>query len=401
MGLVALLGSSVACRSNLDSSSSGPSATDPTLDSVAPAPATAPLSSAPDDTAVPAPLVDVPAESVQDVDRPVVIAHRGASGDRPENTLAAFALAIELGADYVEPDVVMTRDGHAIVRHDNVLDFTTDVADRAEFATKRTSKIVDGEMRTGWFSEDFTLEEIKTLRAVERNPEVRPGSARFDGDESVPTLREVLALVVDANEQRGLDVGVYPELKHPSHFASLGLDVAQVVVADLAEFGFTSAQDEALIQSFEVDALTALNEATDIRLVQLLGASGAPADQATKADGLTFEEMATPAGLRRVARYADGIAVAKNEYVIPLDESGGLDTGATTTFVADAHAAGLFVHVFTFRAENQFLPLEFRSAGGPNELGDVVGEVREFIRAGIDGFFIDHVEQGRDAAQAG
>lgn len=328
---------------------------------------------------------------------PVVIAHRGASGYRPEHTLAAFALAIEMGADIIEPDVVMTGDGHAIVRHENQLDLTTDVAQRDEFADRRTTKVVDGRELTGWFSEDFTLEEITSLRAVERFPELRPESARFDGEEPVPTLRDVLQLLADANADGSVDVGVYPEVKQPSHFGSLGLDPAAAVVADLTEFGYVSSDDGALIQSTEVGTLRRLNEMTDVRLVQLLGRSGAPRDQVLLNSGLTFADMATPAGLAAVADYADGVAVDKNQYIIPLDEDGALDEAARTSLVDDAHALSLFVHAYTFRAENQFLPTQFRSVGGDGATGDSVGELAAFIRAGIDGFFTDHVDLGRAA----
>lgn len=332
---------------------------------------------------------------------PLVIAHRGASAYRPENTLAAFALAIEQGADIVEPDVVITSDGHAIVRHENQLDVTTDVAARDEFVGRRTTKVVDGQERTGWFSEDFTLDEITSLRAIERNPDVRPESTRFDGEEVIPTLRQVLELVAATNERESIDIGVYPEIKQASHFGSLGLDVGAAVLADLEEFGYETSEDNALIQSAEVETLRELNDVTDLRLVQLLSSSGAPRDQVIKNSGLTFADMATPAGLADVAEYADGVAVEKNRYVIPLDESGSLDESATTSFVDDAHEASLFVHVYTFRAGNQFLPTQFRSADGDIALGDVVGEIDAFIRAGVDGFFIDHVDLGRLAVAGG
>jgi glycerophosphoryl diester phosphodiesterase len=346
---------------------------------------------------IPATVTEPQPESAERSSKPLVIAHRGASAYRPGNTLAAFALAIDLGADIVEPDVVITSDGHAIVRHDNQLDLTTDVAERDEFAGKRTTKLVGDTERIGWFSEDFTLEEIKSLRAIERIPDVRPESARFDGQEEIPTLLEVLELVVTANKRESADIGVYPEVKQASHFRSVGLDLGSAVLADLEDFGFVTSEDNALIQSVEVEVLRELNDVTDLRLVQLFGGAEAPRDQVIKKSGLTFADMATPAGLVDVAEYADGVAVEKNRYIIPLDESGSLDESATTSFVDDAHEASLFVHVYTFRAENQFLPTQFRSAGGDNALGDVVGEIDAFIRAGIDGFFVDHVDLGRMA----
>lgn len=389
-----LLASSVACRASLDPSSEASATTSPTVDTGS---ETDPQPTATIGADPVGPIADVPAEATQGDDAPLVIAHRGASGERPENTLAAFELAIELGADYVEPDIVMSRDGHAIVRHDHQLDFTTDVADVEALAGKRTTKVIGGQVLTGWFAEDLTLEEIKMLRAVERDPDVRPQSARFDGQEEIPTLREVLQLVVATNERESVDVGVYPELKVPGYLSSLGLDVAGAVLADLEEFGFSSADDRALIQSFEVDTLRDVNDQSDLRLVQLFATSGAPADQAVMRTGLTYADMATPTGLAAVADYADGVGVEKNRYVIPLDDSGALDEDRTTSFVADAHAAGLFVHAYTFRAENRFLPVDFASDAGPNERGDVVGEVQAFLRAGVDGIFIDQVELGREA----
>lgn len=394
-GLAVLIASSVGCDSGLDPSSEASATTAPPTgdapsETVGPTPP-------PTATEAPQPVADAPVESALDDVDPIVIAHRGASGERPENTLAAFELAIDLGADFVEPDVVMSRDGHAIVRHDNQLDFTTDVADVPELAGKRTTKTIGGRSLTGWFAEDLTLEEIKMLRAVERDGDLRPQSARFDGQEEIPTLREVLELVVTANERESLQVGVYPELKVPGYLSSLGLDVGSAVLADLAEFGFVSHDDQALIQSFEVDALRAVDAQSDLRLVQLFAASGGPADQSARGTGLTFAAMATTAGLATVAEYADGVGVDKNRYVIPLDDSGALDEASTTTFVADAHEAGLFVHAYTFRAENRFLPTDFASTGAPNEPGDVVGEIRAFLDAGVDGVFVDQVDLGREA----
>src|SRR3990167_6919046 len=210
--------------------------------------------------------------------KPLIIAHRGASGYLPEHTLEAYTLAIQQGADYIEPDLVMTKDGHLVVRHDNVLDLTTDVSSRPEFASRKTTKMVDGVMITGWFSEDFPLKEIKTLRAIERIPMLRAGNARLDGQFKVPTLQEVIDLVRNMKRVVGRDVGLYPETKHPTHFDALGLSMEEPLVSTLHRNGYNGPRDKVFIQSFEVSNLRDLNRMTRLPLVQLLWLDGKPYD---------------------------------------------------------------------------------------------------------------------------
>ncbi|HEY5624041.1 MAG TPA: glycerophosphodiester phosphodiesterase [Gammaproteobacteria bacterium] len=326
----------------------------------------------------------------------IVIAHRGASGYRPEHTLAAYSTAALQGADYIELDLVSTRDGHLIARHDNLLNLTTDVAEHPEFAARRTEKTIDGRGMTGWFSEDFALEEIRRLRAVERIPEIRPRNALHDGVYTVPTLEEAISVVRSLSSMLGRDIGLYIELKHPAYFKSLGLAMEQTLADILARNGYTSIEHRVFLQSFEVDSLRRLNELTDLRLVQLLGSSGQPYDVEAAGGALSYADMASAAGLVAIARYADGVGPDK-DMIIPRSSSGDLDGGRATSFVEHAHAAGLVVHPYTFRAENAFLPLNFRSSANRSEAGDSAGEISEFLRLGIDGFFTDQTGAGLDA----
>ncbi|MFO1113246.1 MAG: glycerophosphodiester phosphodiesterase [Rhodospirillales bacterium] len=341
-------------------------------------------------------------------DRPVVIAHRGASGYVPEHTLAAYSLAIEMGADFVEPDLVMTGDGVLVARHENEIGGTTDIAGRPEFADRRTTKMIDGQTVVGWFTEDFTLAELKTLRARERIPEVRPANARLDGIFAVPSFEEVLDLVRGANFRFQLEavaagrstrrcVGVYPETKHPSYFRGIGLPMEGPLIRLLegADFPQTGS---VFIQSFEVGNLQRLRTMTALPLVQLLSDSGAPWDFVAAGDQRTYADLATPDGLAGIARYAAGVGVNKN-LVIPRTGDGG-SLGAPTTLIADAHAAGLAVHGWTFRAENPFLPAEFRSSGGDAARGDLNAEIEAFLEQGMDGFFTDQADIGVRARDA-
>lgn len=329
---------------------------------------------------------------------PIVIAHRGASGYLPEHTLAAYFVAVEQGADYVEPDLVMTRDGVLVARHENEIGSTTDVASHPEFAGRRCRRVIDGVPVEGWFTEDFTLAELKRLRARERLPELRAGSARFDGQFEVPTFDEVLGLLRALDAQRAAAaracgrppparLGVYPETKHPSHFARIGLPMEAAVVAALGRAGFSDAGDPAFIQSFEPGNLRELRGRTGLRLIQLIAAEGAPWDPAAAGDARSYVQLLRPEGLREIAGYADGIGVAR-ELVLPRDATGALRPA--TALVREAHDAGLLVHVWTLRAENVFLPREHRAAGGDAAAGDLSGEIRAFLDAGVDGFFTDH-----------
>ena len=317
---------------------------------------------------------------------PLIIAHRGASGYAPEHTLAAYALAVLQGADYIEPDLVMTRDGQLVARHDNELGLTTDVAQRPEFAERKRTQTVDGVSLEGWFSEDFTLAELKTLRAIERIPQQRPGNTRFDGQFEIPTLQEIIDLAkrLEASQQRV--IGLYPETKHPTHFQRLNLAMEEPLLATLKRNGYDSAEAPVYIQSFEVDNLQKLSKLTAIRLVQLLWVEGQPYDQQVLGSGLGYQQMITPEGLKNIARYASGIGPEKG-MIIPRDTTGNLTE--PTSLVRDAHAAGLKVHPYTFRAENAFLPTSLRNGSEPAERGDIEAELRAFLATGIDGLFID------------
>lgn len=326
-------------------------------------------------------------------DRPLVIGHRGASGYRPEHTLAAYELAARQGADYVEPDLVLTKDGVLVARHENEIGGTTDVADHPEFADRRITKVIDGTSLTGWFTEDFTLAELKTLRAKERIPAVRQENTIFDGRFEVPTLQEVVSLTRSLSRELGREIGLYPETKHPTYFRSIGLPLEEPLVATLRANKLDRKRAKVFVQSFEVGNLKRLDRELDVPLVQLFGgASSRPAD--VPAGGPTYGQMATAAGLREVARYADGAGPSK-DYVIPRDATGR--SLAPTTFVADAHAAGLQVHPYTFRAENQFLPLELRRGTDPNAYGDVLTEIAQFYAAGVDGVFADQPDLAVEA----
>jgi glycerophosphoryl diester phosphodiesterase len=324
---------------------------------------------------------------------PIVIAHRGASGERPEHTLAAYDLAIQQGADFIEPDLVLTKDGVLVARHENEISETTDVADHPEFAARKATKVIDGESFTGWFTEDFTLAELRTLRARERLPQLRGTNSGYDGLFPVPTFEEILRLAKAAEAQTGRRIGVYPETKHPSYFAGIGLPHEAPLLAALERFGYGEKSDPVFIQSFEVGNLQALRGKTRLRLIQLMADAGGPADRA----GESYADMASPTGLAAVARYADGIGVAK-AMVIPRDGDGRL--AKPTSLVADAHKAGLAVHIWTLRRENYFLPANHRTGADPRATGDLPGEITAFLKTGIDGLFSDNVPEAVAAVKA-
>ncbi len=323
---------------------------------------------------------------------PIIIAHRGASGERPEHTIASYTLAIEQGADYIEPDLVLTKDGVLVARHENEISETTDVADRPEFADRKATKTVDGQKMTGWFTEDFTLAELKTLRAKERLPMLRQANTAYDGQFEIPTFEEIILLAKAKEQESGRRIGIYPETKHPSYFTSIGLPHEAPLLAMLEKHGFTGKDDPLFIQSFEVGNLKALRGKTKLRLIQLMSKDDGPADDPT----VTYATMATPAGLKEIASYADGIGVEK-AMVIPRTMLGNL--GEPTSLVADAHTVGLDVHVWTFRRENYFLPLAQRGGLSPAGHGDLVGEIKAFLATGIDGFFSDNVSEAVQAVR--
>ena len=307
----------------------------------------------------------------------LVIAHRGASARRPEHTLAAYRLAVDGGADVIEPDVVASRDGVLVVRHENEISETTDIARRPAFEGRRTTKVIDGVERTGWFTEDLTLAELKSLRAVERLPGLRPGSAAFDGQFEIATLDEVLALAAELGQARGRPVGVYPETKHPSHFRRIGLPLELPLLHALDRAGLSDRQAPAWVQSFEVGTLELLRGRASLPLVQLVDAQGGPADRPET----SYQQMTTPDGLATVATYAD---VLGPPVALVLH-----DDGTPTSLVADAHRAGLAVHVWTVRPENAFLPPRLRRGDDPAGHGDWAGLVRGLAEAGVDGLFTD------------
>ncbi|MEV7964625.1 glycerophosphodiester phosphodiesterase [Sphaerisporangium sp. NPDC088356] len=323
--------------------------------------------------------------------RPIVIGHRGACAYRPEHTLLSYETAIRMGADFIEPDLVSTRDHVLVARHENEISHTTDVATHPEFATRRTTKVIDGRRLTGWFTEDFTLEELRTLRAVERLPGLRPGSAAFDGLAGIATFDEIAALA------RRTGVGLYPETKHPGYFASIGLPLEGPMLATLDRYGWRERSDPVFIQSFETAGLKALHGRTRLRLIQLLESSGAPEDLVVAGDPRTYRDLATPEGLREIASYADGIG-ASTRLVVPMDADDTL--GAPTTLVADAHREGLAVHVWTVRPENSQLPADFRvgdpaAPGYASAHGDVAGWLRMLYELGVDGVFTDDPDVAR------
>lgn len=320
----------------------------------------------------------------------LIIAHRGASGERPEHTLAAYERAIDQGADYIEPDLVPTRDGVLVARHENEISGTTDVADHPEFADRRATKVIDGEQVSGWFTEDFTLAELRTLRARERLPQLRVANRRFDGLYQVPTLAEVIALVRAKEAETGRRIGLYPELKHSHYFASIGHDTAATLVEQLHAAGYRSAEDPVFIQSFEADTLPRLNQMTELRLVQLVSAQGGPADRRD----LTYAEMLIPQALADLARYADGIGA---ELSLVLDGE-----GRAAPLIGQAHAAGLLVHGWTLRRENAFMPARHRSSDVRLELtGCFPLYWNEIAAAGVDGVFTDNPANARASRDPG
>jgi glycerophosphoryl diester phosphodiesterase len=325
---------------------------------------------------------------------PIVIAHRGASGYLPEHTLPAYSTAAMLGADYIELDLVSTRDGQLITRHDNVLDLTTNVAALPEYRDRQTEKIVDGRVITGWFSEDFTLEEIRKLRAIERIPAVRPANTRFDGHYGVPTLEEVITTIQALQSMLTREIGLYIELKHPTYFDGIGLPMETTLIDGLRDGGYHDAHHKVYLQSFEIESLRRLNEMTDLRLVQLLGDSGQPFDVQAAGGALTFDDMATADGLLEIRTYADGVGPEKTHFLIPRNDSGNLALEDANDFIQQAHAANLVVHPYTFRAENQFLPVALRTSADATELGSATQELAVFLALGIDGFFTDHTDIG-------
>jgi glycerophosphoryl diester phosphodiesterase len=331
--------------------------------------------------------------------RPIVIGHRGAAGYRPEHTLAGYALAARMGADYVEPDLVSTKDGVLVARHENDITQTTDVASHPEFASRKTTKVVDGVSHTGWFTEDFTLAELKTLRAVERLPDVRQRNTIYNGRYKVPTFQEIIDLAAKLSKELHRRIGIYPETKHPTYFRKIGLPLEPKLVAALDRNHLNNWHAKVFVQSFEVGNLQALNHKLHVPLIQLFDEPQLrPADFVAKGDPRTYGDLATDAGLRGIAKYADGVGPWKN-YIVPRDADDR--SLPPTDFVERAHRAGLLVHAYTFRNENQFLPLELRFGSDPNAYGNAIAEYEQFFALGVDGVFSDNTDTAVDARSGG
>jgi glycerophosphoryl diester phosphodiesterase len=329
----------------------------------------------------------------------LIIGHRGAAGYRPEHTLASYELGARMGADYIEPDLVSTKDHVLVARHEPNITDTTDVASHPEFASRKTTKTIDGATQTGWFTDDFTLAELKTLRAKERLPDVRQRNTLYDGRYAVPTFQEVIDLVKRLSRELHRDIGIYPETKHPTYFRSEGLALEPLLVDTLNRNGLNRRGAKVFVQSFEISNLKALNKVLRVPLVQLLDSPDVkPGDVLAAGGSTTYADLATAAGLEDVAKYADGVGPFK-DYIIPRDAAG--HSLAPTSFVKDAHAAGLVVHPYTFRNENQFLPLEDRRGTDPNAYGNAFAEDQRFFAAGVDGIFTDNPDTGVAARNEG
>ena len=308
----------------------------------------------------------------------LVIAHRGASGERPEHTLAAYERAIDQGADYIEPDLVATKDLVLVARHENELSETTDVAAREEFEDRKRSKTIDGRLVTGWFAEDFTLAELRSLRAKERIPAIRPANARYDGLYAIPTFAEIVQLVRAKEVETGRRIGLYPELKHPTFLLQeAGIDMVDLLVTQLRALDLDDADDLVFVQSFEVGALRRLDSMIDVPLVQLVMAEGGPADIPVT----SYDEMLSPTGLVDITSYADAIGADLQLIFGPEGIPSGL--------VDEAHQAELRVHVWTLRKENAYLPPVLQRGDASGGTGDVPGMVNLLRVQGVDGVFTD------------
>jgi glycerophosphoryl diester phosphodiesterase len=320
---------------------------------------------------------------------PLVLGHRGAAGYRPEHTAGGYELAVAMGADYIEPDLVPTKDGVLVDRHEPEISQTTDVASHPEFADRKTTKTIDGVTMTGWFTTDFTLAELKTLHAIERLPAIRQHNTLYDGLWQVPTLQD------DIDQARALSlkyhrhVNIVPEIKHSTYFRSIGLPMEQRVLDVLHRNGLDNRNSGVIIQSFEVGNLQWLHQHTAVPLMQLTSATGAPADFVASGDPRTYADLVTPQGLRGVAEYATYLGPDKNQ-IIPRDASNHLT--APTTLVADAHRAGLLVTPYTFRNENNFLPADFQRGTNPADYGNAIAEYVLFFEVGVDGMFSDNTD---------
>lgn len=322
------------------------------------------------------------------VDKPLVIGHRGASGYRPEHTLAAYRLAVQQGADAFDVDVVSSQDHVLVVLHDMEISSVTDVAEHPEFAARRTTKVVNGSSYTGWFVDDFTLAELKTLRVRERMPAIRPQNTAYDGQFEIPTLAEVLTLRAELQSSTGRPIAIYPELKNPTYFRAVDLDLEAPLATALKEAGLGTATAPAWIQCFEPTALIRLHDSYGLRtrMVLLTSTSGRPYDFQVSGDSRTYADLLTPTGLTWLSQWVTAIGPDQSQ-VVPRRADGTL--GTPTTLVARVHAAALLVHVYTLRSENVFLPVDYRVGPDPAADGRAVPYDGRLLEAGVDGMFCD------------
>lgn len=327
---------------------------------------------------------------------PLVIAHRGACGYRPEHTRPAYELAFALGADAVEPDLVATKDGVLVLRHESEISRTTDIAERQEFADRRTTKVIDGEERSGWFTEDFTWAELSTLRARERLGGLRPQSSSFDRRFPVLRFRELLEIMARADEEHGREFGLVAEFKHASHFAGLGLPLDELFQTELSDAGWGTGGDRLILESFELTVLDRLAERVQGKRILLIEVSGAPWDQVLEHGDAArpFSDYLTSAGLQEVAARFDGVSIPKS---LIMNERRRTDASGSP-LVDAAHAAGLDVLTWTLRPENRFLAPEFRGTGGDGVFGNWHGEFAHVFATGVDAVFADHPDLALAAA---
>lgn len=345
-------------------------------------------------------LAASPNTSVQEP-KILLIGHRGASALRPEHTLASYQKAIDDGADFIEPDLVSTKDGVLVARHENEISGTTNVATLPEFANRKTTKVIDGVSITGWFTEDFTLKELQQLKARERIPQYRPANTQFNDLYSIPTLDEIIDLANQHYKKTGKVIGLYIETKHPTYFKTLNLSLEDPLLKTLAKYEYSQKIAPIYLQSFEVEnlkylkqQLAALKSVQRAQLIQLYDSSSSqPADAVAKGAKTTYADMATAQGLKDVAQYANGVGPAKS-YIFK-----NTDMTQTTAFVTDAHLAGLKVHPYTFRPENNFLPQSLRCSARLDErcASGSIKEMKLYFQAGVDGIFTDDPAIGRQA----
>ncbi|WP_416960323.1 glycerophosphodiester phosphodiesterase [Streptomyces sp. Agncl-13] len=330
---------------------------------------------------------------LKDLPKPTIIGHRGTSGYRPEHTFGSYNLALDMGADIVEAgDLVPTKDGHLVCRHEPEIGGTTNVADHPEFASRKTTKLLDGVSTTGWFTEDFTLAELKTLRAIERIPVNRPHNMLYNGRWEIPTFEEVLKWQDEQTRKRGKQVFIYPEMKHPTYFRKRGFDMEKLLAKALRKHGKDRRNSPVLIQSFEPTSIQKISKLVGNNLAVLLSGTGTrPFDFVDLGDPRTVDDLVTPKGLAEIATYAQGLGPTL-DLIITKNADGSLNK--ETTLVADAHKAGLILHPYTMRNENPFLPLEYRKGTDADAYGDAFGAFKRYFATGIDGVFTDNADTG-------